>query len=205
MRPEFIDRFSRNDSPLHRISADVKCALALGLIMFILFSPWTLTISSLIVAVFLAASALIARIPFGFLLRRIVATELFIGMLGVLILFQPDGVTKFLTITVKSTLSLTTVLLLANTTPFPLLLGVLKSLRVPPVITTMLTLMYRYIFILFDEMERMQRARTSRTFRSALSHRWYSLSTILGQLFIRSTGRAERIYAAMSARGWRQR
>jgi cobalt/nickel transport system permease protein len=205
VRPEFIDRFSRNDTPLQRTGAGLKCAVAVGLILFILLSPWTLTVVSVIIALLLAGVARIGRIPFGFLLRRIIATELFIGMLGVLILFQPDGATKFLTITIKSALSLATVLLLANTTPFPALLGVLQSIRVPSIVVTMLALMYRYIFILFDEMERMKRARASRTFNGAITHRWYSLSTILGQLFVRSTERAERIYAAMSARGWKTR
>ncbi|MGA2586237.1 MAG: CbiQ family ECF transporter T component [Candidatus Aminicenantales bacterium] len=32
---------------------------------------------------------------------------------------------------------------------------------------------------------------------------WVLLSRIVGQLFLRSTERAERIYAAMSARGWK--
>ena len=63
--------------------------------------------------------------------------------------------------------------------------------------------MYRYLFVLIDEAERMQRARRSRTFTSERSHVWKSLAALVGQLFVRSTERAERIYAAMCARGWR--
>jgi cobalt/nickel transport system permease protein len=56
--------------------------------------------------------------------------------------------------------------------------------------------------VLIDEMERMQRARTSRTFVKKRALQWRSLAVIMSQLFIRSTGRAEKIFAAMCSRGW---
>jgi cobalt/nickel transport system permease protein len=63
--------------------------------------------------------------------------------------------------------------------------------------------MYRYVFVLIDETQRMRRARASRTFTSGRWHIWRSGTTIIGHLFVRATERAERIYAAMCARGWR--
>ncbi len=104
---------------------------------------------------------------------------------------------------VKSTLCLATMILLTNTTPFADLLRTLRRLRVPGLLITVLALMYRYLFVLIDEAERMQRARRSRTFSARRAHVWASLATLGGQLFVRSTERAERIYAAMCARGWR--
>jgi cobalt/nickel transport system permease protein len=63
--------------------------------------------------------------------------------------------------------------------------------------------MYRYLFVLIDEAERLNRARSSRTFSASRLRRWHTLASLIGQLFVRSTERAERIYAAMSARGWK--
>jgi cobalt/nickel transport system permease protein len=57
--------------------------------------------------------------------------------------------------------------------------------------------------VLADEAERMHRARASRTFDQRRWHGWKSLALLISQLFIRSTERAERIYAAMLARGWK--
>ena len=94
-------------------------------------------------------------------------------------------------------------ILLSNTTPFSELLGALRRIRFPALMITTLALMYRYPSVLVDETERMQRARASRTFTGRRSHVWRSLGTVIGQLFIRSTERAERIYAAMCARGWK--
>ena len=49
----------------------------------------------------------------------------------------------------------------------------------------------------------MRRARLSRTFSSGRRRHWQSLATVVGQLFVRASERAERIYDAMCARGWK--
>ena len=85
----------------------------------------------------------------------------------------------------------------------PDLLSGLRSLRIPGLLVTTLALTYRYLFLLVDEMERMQRARRSRTFTRHRLQAWRSLATVIAQLFVRTSERAERIYAAMCARGWK--
>jgi cobalt/nickel transport system permease protein len=95
-----------------------------------------------------------------------------------------------------------TLLLLSNTTPFSDLLDVLKRARVPSLMVTTIALMYRYLFVLKDEAARMQAARSSRTFTRRRGHAWTTFANLIGQLFVRSGLRAERIYSAMSARGW---
>ena len=102
----------------------------------------------------------------------------------------------------KTTLCLLTMLLLSNTTPFSEILGVMRRAHVPALLVSTLALMYRYLFVLVDETQRMRRARASRTFRQGRWRTWGTLATVIGQLFVRSTERAERIYAAMIARGW---
>ena len=63
--------------------------------------------------------------------------------------------------------------------------------------------MHRYIYVLADESERMKRARLSRSFTPGRRFQWLALSTVAGQLFVRASERAERIYNAMGARGWK--
>jgi len=142
----------------------------------------------------------LSRIPPVFLARRLLLLEPVVLGVAVLALLQPGGLRVFATILTKSTLCLFTMILLSNTTPFAELLGVLRRVRFPALLITTLALMYRYLFVLADEAERMQRARQARTFGRT---RWTVLATVLGQLFVRSTERAERIYAAMCARGWK--
>ena len=116
---------------------------------------------------------------------------------------QPGGLATFSFIVIRGTICLATVILLSNTTPFDHLLLFLRRIRVPALIVDILALMYRFVFVLIDEGERMHRARLSRTFNRKRIHRWNLLATVVGQLFVRSTERAERIYAAMCARGWK--
>jgi cobalt/nickel transport system permease protein len=70
-------------------------------------------------------------------------------------------------------------------------------------LVTTIALMHRYLFVLVDESLRMRRARSSRTFSRQHRVRWHVLGTLVGQLFVRASERAERIYAAMCARGWK--
>lgn len=191
------------DGPLHRQRAGLKLLAALALVVTAVATPlrhWPVHAALFAVLVALAA---VARLPAGPLLRRLLLLEPFVLGLAILTMLQPDGLSLGLSLAVRSTLALVTMLLLAATTPFPELLAVLRRLRVPALLVTTLALMYRYLFVLGDEMQRMQRARQSRTFGRRRWFQWQVLATVLGQLFVRATARAERIYAAMVARGYR--
>ena len=68
--------------------------------------------------------------------------------------------------------------------------------------TMILSFMYRYIYVLVDEMMRMKRAKDSRTVGGK---RWFhvkALSHMVGVLFIRAYERGERVYLAMCSRGF---
>jgi len=205
MHHDFLDRYSRLDSPVHRLPAALKLALALTFVFVTVALPLSARSWFIGLAVTLIAVAVLSRIPWLFLLKRILFLEPFVLGVAVLTLFQPNGVRVFATILVRSTLCLLTMVLLSNTTPFSAILQVLRRVRVPGLFVTTLALMYRYLFVLVNEAERMHRARASRTFtrKSSRHHLWRALGTVIGQLFVRSTERAERIYAAMLARGWK--
>jgi len=203
MHHDYWDRFSRIDSPVHRPPAAIKATFALILILITVIPPRPPILLFAGVAVLLLALIAASRIPVLFFLKRLLLFEPFILAVAALALFQPGGLPKFVMLAAKSTLSLVTVILLSNTTPFQDLLRVLRRVRAPSAFVTMMALMYRYIFVLVDETQRMRRARQSRTFGKTHEGTWLFLSRVIGQLFLRTTERAERIYAAMSARGWK--
>jgi cobalt/nickel transport system permease protein len=200
MKPNFLDHHSRLDSRIHRLPAAVKLLGALGVVLAIVLAPRTAWLFLAGIAVGLILVAGMSRVPAGFLARRLLLLELVVLGMALLSVLQP---LVFAAVITKSTLCLLTMILLANTTPFAAILRVLRQLRVPDIFITTLALMYRYLFVLADEAERMQRARQSRTFTRQRWLTWKTLATVIGQLFVRSTERAERIYAAMCARGWR--
>ena len=188
---------------MHRLPPGVKLGFSLVLIVAIMAVPLHSPLVYGAVALVLVLVAASSRIPPLFLLRRLLFLEPFVLGVAALSLLRAGGVSIFLAILVKSTLSLFTMILLSNTTPFTRLLSVLRALGMPSLLVTVLALMYRYLFVLIDEAERMTRARVSRTFAPGRIRLWKSAASVISQMFIRSSERAERIYAAMTARGWR--
>jgi cobalt/nickel transport system permease protein len=178
-------------------------AIAMAFVFLVVLLPrsaWTAY------GVFAAALLLIAafsRIPPLQLGRRLLLVEPFAVGVAVLSLLQKGGLHIFAAMLARSTLCLFCMVLLSSTTRFSEILRVLRVIRVPGLLVTTLALTHRYLFVLVDEMMRMLRARKSRTFRRSRLGLWWDLAGAIAQLFIRSSERAERIYAAMSARGWR--
>ena len=68
--------------------------------------------------------------------------------------------------------------------------------------TTTAAVMYRYIFLITDEAQRMKRARDSRNFGAKWVWQSRVIGHMIGSLFIRSIDAAEHINIAMQARGF---
>jgi cobalt/nickel transport system permease protein len=202
VRHDFLDRYSRLDSPIHRARPAVKLVATLALVTATAFLPRLAWASLVAVIALLLAAAASSRIPWRFLARRVLWLEPFVLGVASLGLFQPGGLELFPFLLAKSTACLLAMLLLANTTPFAEILRVLRKAHVPALLVTTLSLMYRYLFVLIDEAGRMRRARASRTFEPRRQRTWHTMATVASQLFIRSTERADRIWTAMCARGW---
>jgi cobalt/nickel transport system permease protein len=119
-----------------------------------------------------------------------------------------EGLRMFATIALKSWISVQVALLLAFTTPFHELVDGLRAMRLPRIMVSIISFMYRYLGVLAEEATRMSRARASRSAdpdgRGGGTLRWRAKVTgaMVGSLFLRSYERGERIYAAMQARGF---
>jgi cobalt/nickel transport system permease protein len=83
------------------------------------------------------------------------------------------------------------------------LLEALRQLKVPKLFIQLLSFMYRYSFLLEDQLLRCRRAYDSRNINGKNNFRKARIfSNILGTVFIRTYERAERLYLAMCARGY---
>ncbi|HVV72647.1 MAG TPA: energy-coupling factor transporter transmembrane component T [Verrucomicrobiae bacterium] len=186
-----------------RLPASAKLGTVLVLITVTVLLPRRPDPLYLAPAGILALAWVLSRMPFRYALRRLLIAEFFILGVGLLSLLAPSSRAIFLSALIKSNLCVLAMVLLTWTTSFVDILQELRRLRLPPVMLTTLALMYRYLPVLAEESSRMQRARASRTFCANRRIAWSSLSSIMAQLFIRSADRAERIYLAMCARGWK--
>src|ERR1035437_1561084 len=204
MIDEWIGHYhGRRESPVSRLPAAVKLGVALAMIVGTVLAPPTTVGWFIGMGLVLAVAVALSRLPLLFLLKRLAWLSPFILSVALVNALQPAARGSWLTVAVKSTICLLTIIVVSNTTPFSGILHVLKRVHVPRLLITTIALMHRYLFVLVEEAERMRRARASRTFTHDRRARWQALSTVVGQLFVRASERAERIYDAMCARGWK--
>jgi cobalt/nickel transport system permease protein len=87
----------------------------------------------------------------------------------------------------------------------------MRSMRVPRLLVAVIGLMWRYLFVMADEAQRMVTAREARSGHSGelgaragggLAWRARVTGGMAGSLFVRSFERGDRIYSAMAARGY---
>jgi cobalt/nickel transport system permease protein len=201
--PALLEPYEARESLVHRLPAGLKCAGAVAAVLAIVLLPrgaWGAYAAS---AAVLLALALLSRVRLARLGLRLVLVEPFALGVALLSLAQPDGPRIFAAVLTRATLCLSVMLLLGVTTRFTDILRVLWRIRVPALLVTVLALMYRYLFLLVEESARLARARRSRTMTRGRLAAWRSSAGIIARLFVRSSERAERVYAAMCARGWR--
>jgi cobalt/nickel transport system permease protein len=207
-----VDRLAAGQGPLHGLDPRVKTLATLGFVVAVALVPASAPARLGAFTLVLLATVLGARLPLGFLLRRLVWVLPFVALPALLLPFTAGGghVAGFHAPTVaglvaagvivaKALLCAGATLVLAATTPMSALLQALRFLRVPATLVSVVGLLYRYLFVLVDEAERMQRARLQRGGRSLGGAR--GAAALLGALFLRAHERATQVHRAMLARG----
>jgi cobalt/nickel transport system permease protein len=123
---------------------------------------------------------------------------------------QP-GLERFISIALKSWISVQMAIVLAASTPFPDLMVAMRAVRVPRLLVAIFGLMWRYLFVFADEALRLIRARQARSgetdqpgLKTGGSVVWRAriAGGMAGNLFLRAFERSDRIYMAMVARGY---
>lgn len=224
MNTTAFDRYLARDSAVHRLDARVKVvatlafivsvallpdgawavyALAFGLVMAATLaarlSPWRVIKRSLIGLPFLlVAVTVIFSVP---------GNPIWHGPFG--LVASDTGLARFVSIVLRSLISLQAAVLMTMTTRFPDILHALRHLKVPAILVSIIAFMYRYLAVLVEEVQRMLRARASRSAAALASKAggsivWRATVTghMAGQLLVRSLDRSDRVYNAMLSRGY---
>ncbi len=154
----------------------------------------------------IALPFILIALPTIFTKPGVALYELYLGLFA--LTATVEGVEFFASVLIKSWASVTAAVLLTSTTPPLGLLSALRSLKLPAILVSVVMLMYRYLFVLVDEAQRMLRARSARSATigagagGSVVWRAKSAGGMAGSLFIRTLDRSERIYMAMIARGY---
>lgn len=211
--------FAAGTSPIHRIDPRHRIAFAA---VFSLQTAVCHRLPTLVLA--LAAAACLvaaARLDVRQVLRRWVPVLVFLALLWLVLPWtvpgrplleagplsaSREGLRLSLEISLKSTAILLALMALAATMTAATLGHALHRLGVPEKIVSLLTITYRYVFVIEAEFTRLRRAAKVRGFRPGTNlHTYRTTAYLVGMLFVRAADRAERVYAAMRCRGFQGR
>lgn len=87
-------------------------------------------------------------------------------------------------------------------TPMNDLFNFLRKTKLPILVTELMELMYRFIFVVWDEAMKMRVAQTSRLGYYGLKNSITSCGDLVSMLFIRAFKRVDRINSALESRGY---
>jgi cobalt/nickel transport system permease protein len=216
-----VDPYFERASFMHRVDPRLKLALVLLLIFFLVLSPPGSWLVFGLYGLIVFSLILLAGLPAGSVLKRSLLVMPFVFLVAVFVPFFKEGETilafplgsweikisyegliVFGSILCKAWLSLLGLIWLTSTTRITDLLNALRRLHFPRLLVMIISFMYRYIFVIIDEMLRIKQARDSRSCRKAGLKEIRNLGNLIGALFIRSYERSERVYSAMLARGF---
>lgn len=223
-----LDPYIKKSSVFHLLDSRIKLLITIGFIVTTALLPvgsWAAFI--LLVAIVISVTMVtdigvvyvikrslfvlpfvLAAVPLLFTVPGTVLFSMTINASHINVTAQ--GVERFITILLRSWISVQAAIVLISTTKFPDLLAALRSLKIPKLFVNIMGLMWRYLFVLTDEALRLIRARLARSGYSEQVKRsggklaWRAKVTgnMAGSLLIRSLDRSERVYFAMVARGY---
>jgi energy-coupling factor transporter transmembrane protein EcfT len=153
--------------------------------------------------VMLTVAALIANITWRRLIAAWAGGLFFAALVAVPAIFTAGWKTSLLLVS-RSEVSLTCWLLVVLTTPFNRVLRALRALHVPVVFVAILSMTFRYIFLLIQTAQDMLLSRRSRIVGrlSGAVNRKLLISTS-GVLLSKSIQMSDDVYQAMTSRGFR--
>jgi cobalt/nickel transport system permease protein len=207
----------RTASPVHRLDPRAKLIGLVGTTVVAVSTPFALWPVWIGCALVLAAYAAISRVTPRTVWRR---ARIVLPLVLFVAVFLPftrggetvaslgpfditdEGLRTFGEVAAKATIGTISAVLLGATTTYPMVLRGLAAMRVPRTLTLIASFMYRYLFVIADEVRRMKAASDSRGFapRSVLGVG--AVGRIATALFLRAHARGERVYLAMLARGY---
>lgn len=214
-------------SKFHQINPLVKLVFSIVFIVFVNLTPIKAWEAYALFFLYLFAIIFTSRLKFSDLAKRTLISLPFIlavipliftgnapyeviPFFGGEISISVEGLQKFLSITIKSILSIQAAILLISTSRPTEIFIALERLRVPSLFISIINLAYHYLFVIRDEVLRMMRARASRsslglTKKSSGGSLWWRAKVtggMAGSILIRSIERSDRVYAAMLSRGY---
>ncbi|SDC34401.1 cobalt/nickel transport system permease protein [Candidatus Frackibacter sp. WG11] len=126
----------------------------------------------------------------------------YLSLWGWKIGIQMENIIFAINLFLKSLGTVSCLYFLALTTPMIEIISVLRKLKVPRIFIELMSLIYRFIFVLLDNANLIRTSQLSRLGYSNFKRSCQSLSKLISNLFIRAYYRAKGLLTTLLARGY---
>jgi cobalt/nickel transport system permease protein len=210
----YLDTLATGDSIIHRLDPRIKVLTAAVFVICVVSFDKYVIGAMLPFVLILSLLMGLGGIPAHFILKKLALVSPFAILLG---MFNPfldqqtllylgplpvsGGWLSFLSILLRFCLTVGAMLILIATTGFNGVCMAMEKMGMPKIFAVQLLLLYRYIFVLMDEGQRMYRARALRSFQGRGTD-MKTFGHLIGGLLLRTLDRGQRIHLAMLCRGF---
>ncbi|MEO0162388.1 MAG: cobalt ECF transporter T component CbiQ [candidate division WOR-3 bacterium] len=211
-----FNEYINGNSIIHRFDPRIKIIYAF--VFSVIIALQNELIPSLIGLLISIILVMLARIRFVEIINRLLIVDKFLLLLWLVLpltypgepllkilglkISQP-GVLFTLLLTIKANAILLILISLIATSSIFDIVHSLLHLKIPEKLVFLFFLIYRYLWVLYDEYEKIMRAAKARGFKLRNSiHTYKTIAYIVGSLLVKSYNRADNLYRAMVGRGF---
>lgn len=216
-----LEAETNKKSPLHAIDGRVKLVLLILIIIYSVFSTQILVL--IFLEIYLLILMYISTISFKTSLKRVL---LLLPFGGFIIAFQPFihpgvviwsgafgihitdvGLLWAILLMSRLIVALTSIVILSSISPMQEVVESFRKLGMPREFALIFSLMIRFLFMFFDELNQIMQAQKTRcfdAFNKKLPYTWRmkQLGYTVAMMFLRAFERGETIYMSMASRGY---
>lgn len=216
-----LEKHSVNTSVLHTLDGRVKLVILLAIIVYTVYTTdlLILAIMELYLVILLAVSHLSFKesfkrvlfiLPFGGIIALfqpfiMPGMVIYSGPLGIHVTYQ--GLMFGILLISRLIVSLTCIVILSSLSPMQEVVNSFRRLGMPREFAMIFSLFIRYLFMFYEELNKILHAQRSRNFhifnkKTTYMWRMKQLAYTIAMMFLRSYERGETVYFSMLSRGY---
>lgn len=218
----YLDKYAYSNS-LRRLHPVEKFFFALSTMIICLIAN-SLTVSVIVVFLMSGVAVRMGKIPLRFYLKLMLIPTSFltVGIITIAINIVDDlnkllwgwqifnitiGITTqslhdAIKLLLRSLAAISCLYFLSLTTPSVEIISILRKLKFPELFLDLMSLVYRFLFVLLEAAEKIYTSQTVRLGYVDLKRGYRSLGQLVVNLFIQSCRRSMDLYTALEARGY---
>jgi cobalt/nickel transport system permease protein len=216
-----LENETNKKSPIHLLDGRIKLIILIFIIVYAVFSTQILVM--MVLEIYLLMLVYISNVSFKTSIKRIL---LLLPFGGVIILLQPfihpgnviwagafglqitdAGFMWAALLMSRLIVALTSIVLLSSISPMQEVVESFRRLGMPREFAMIFSLMIRFLFMFFDELNRIRHAQKTRcfdAFNKQIPYKWRikQLGYTVAMMFLRAYEKGETIYMSMASRGF---